>query len=92
MCKATAVTDQLQECSECSVTPLSGAPTCQFKDVWSPGPQDVSLLVFFTHWADLGSWELAQRLVEKFSEIQSQGALLGVLIYNKSLQVIFCGL
>jgi hypothetical protein len=34
----------------------------------------LTLLVFFTHWADLGSWELAQRLVEKLPELETAGA------------------
>lgn len=72
--QAAAVTSQLKECS---ITPLAG-PACQLTDIWKPGPQDVTLLVCFTHWADLGSWELAQRLVEKLSDIQSKGALIEV--------------
>ena len=76
-CRKTRRTVQVAasptELKDCAITPLDAKPVCQFNEVWSPGTQDVTLLIFFTHWADLGSWELAQRLVEVLPEIQAKG-------------------
>ena len=39
-----------------------------------PTTPDPCVLVFFTHWGDLGSWEYAQRLVEARQKIDKAGA------------------
>lgn len=58
---------------------MQGTAACSFGDAWQPTDNSVHLLVFFTHWADLGSLELAQRLVQKLPDLQAAGvfAFLG---------------
>eukprot|EP00892_Ulva_mutabilis_P005367 jgi/Ulvmu1/3201/UM015_0242.1 len=64
---------------DCVVEPVQGGEPCKFEDAWQPTTTSISLLVFFTHWADLGSLELAQRLVEKLPQLETAGvAVLGV--------------
>lgn len=52
---------------------LEGQPQT-FSDLWSPSPDKLTLLLFFTHWADLGSWELAQRINKRWSDLAEAGA------------------
>eukprot|EP00210_Caulerpa_lentillifera_P000929 g899.t1 len=41
--------------------------------LWTGAAESKCLLVFLTHWADLGSWEYAQRLSKVLDDITSQG-------------------
>lgn len=59
--------------SDCAIVSVHSGSTCTFGDAWQPNDSSLSLLVFFTHWADLGSLELAQRLVEKLPEFEAAG-------------------
>lgn len=63
----------LQTVVDCSIVSVQSGSTCTFGDAWQPNDSSVSFLVFFTHWADLGSLELAQRLVEKIPELEAAG-------------------
>lgn len=69
----TLIPAELQNIQGCTVTSVLSNTPAEFGTLWSPVPGKLTLLVFFTHWADLGSWELAQRLVTKLPELQAAG-------------------
>ena len=46
--------------------------------LWSGQSGDKCLLVFLTHWADLGSWEYAQSLNHVLKDIASWGVFLEI--------------
>jgi len=63
----------LQSCNVLTV--LGGEPRAM-SDLVSLSPERLTLLLFFTHWADLGSMELAQRLVARWDELAGAGCHL----------------
>lgn len=64
---------RLDALQACTVLSLDGQPQT-FSSLWSPTPNKLTLLIFFTHWADLGSWEFAQRLNKRRSMLEAAGA------------------
>eukprot|EP01025_Chloroclados_australasicus_P021791 TRINITY_DN22776_c0_g1_i3.p1 TRINITY_DN22776_c0_g1~~TRINITY_DN22776_c0_g1_i3.p1 ORF type:complete len:287 (-),score=19.22 TRINITY_DN22776_c0_g1_i3:177-968(-) len=64
---------QLQALKNCDVQGVEDHAWKKVSSIWSPEFDGLNLLVFLTHWADLGSWELAQRLIENRADLEAAG-------------------
>lgn len=79
---------KLDKLNNCMIEPVQDGMPRRFSAAWQPDESSVSLLVFFTHWADLGSLELAQRLVKKLPQLEAAGADIFSSCYETLVQFV----
>ena len=71
---SSADRSNLDQALQCPVVSVTSRQTRTLTAIKDEVQADLTLIVFFTHWADLGSWELAQNLLKKLNGFESAGA------------------
>ncbi|CAK0785934.1 hypothetical protein CVIRNUC_009147 [Coccomyxa viridis] len=57
----------------CSVQHAGTGISTTIASLWDAGPQTTCAIIFMTHFADLSSWELAQKLKKGVPQLQARG-------------------
>jgi hypothetical protein len=78
----TSSKNDLQRALACPVLSVPSGAVCTLSSIKAEVQSSLTLIVFFTHWADLGSWELAQKLARKLREFQDAGEFCCTAVYS----------
>ena len=65
--------EDVQRACSCQVMSVTDGQACTLESLRQEAAGTLTLLLFFTHWADLGSWELAQNIRKRADKLQTMG-------------------